>query len=76
MIAMAFSSYAANAYAANASKIYLESLAIDYLFRVSCKAMADWIPSLTHLRELNISFIDFGVKEIAAQLIESVSTIN
>jgi hypothetical protein len=60
-----------SSYAVNASEIYLECLTFDNLYSISCKAMAEWIPNLIHLRELNVSSIVSLTKEIVAQLIES-----
>jgi hypothetical protein len=56
-------------YAANASMIHLESLNVEGVHKVSCKALSDCI---VHLRELKVSRIIFEARDIAAQLIESI----
>jgi hypothetical protein len=56
-------------YAANASMIHLESLNVECLHKVSCKALSDCI---VHLRELKVSRIVLEARDIAAQLIESI----
>jgi hypothetical protein len=61
-----------SSYAANAPMIHLESLTIECLHKVSCKALSDCIPNLVHLKELKVSRIYSEAREVAAQLIESI----
>jgi hypothetical protein len=61
-----------DSYAASASMIHLESLSIEWLHMVSCKAFSDCLPNMVHLRELSVSFIEMEAKEVADRMVESI----
>jgi hypothetical protein len=59
-------------YSSNAAEIHLISLNLQLLDDTSCKALIRCVPTLVHLRELNIESVSLATKRMIPKLIESI----